>query len=150
MTNENYFKQVELLLNVLPEVGKEKCFALHSGTAINLFVRNMPRLSVDIDLTYLPIEDRHSSLENILTGLSKIEERIHIIMPRVKTSTKSDTSKLLIDHKGTQVKIEVNQTNRGALNEPKKLTLCDKAQEKFEVFCEVPVIEEGQLFGGKI
>jgi hypothetical protein len=50
-----YRRQVTLLLNVLPEVAKEKCFALHGGTAINLFVRDMPRLSVDIDLTYLPI-----------------------------------------------------------------------------------------------
>lgn len=54
---ENYKSQVVLLLNVLPEVAKEECFALHGGTAINLFVRNMPRLSVDIDLTYIPIED---------------------------------------------------------------------------------------------
>ena len=56
-----YKKQVALLLSVMPEVAKEKCFALHGGTAINLFVRNMPRLSVDIDLTYLPIEDRANS-----------------------------------------------------------------------------------------
>src|SRR5882757_4288276 len=53
-----YRQQVSLLLSVLPEVAKEKCFALHGGTAINLFVRNMPRLSVDIDLTYLPIAAR--------------------------------------------------------------------------------------------
>ena len=50
-----YKKQVALLLSVLPEVAKESCFALHGGTAINLFVRDMPRLSVDIDLTYIPI-----------------------------------------------------------------------------------------------
>ena len=52
MLNSAYQKQVRLLLDVLPEVAKEDCFALHGGTAINLFVRNMPRLSVDIDLTY--------------------------------------------------------------------------------------------------
>lgn len=51
---EAYKKQVSLLLDVLPEVAKENCFALHGGTAINLFVRSMPRLSVDIDLTYVP------------------------------------------------------------------------------------------------
>lgn len=49
-----YRQQVSLLLSVLPEVAKEKSFALHGGTAINLFIRDMPRLSVDIDLTYLP------------------------------------------------------------------------------------------------
>lgn len=57
-----YRQQVSLLLSVLPAVAKEKCFALHGGTAINLFVRDMPRLSVDIDLTYLPIEDRITSI----------------------------------------------------------------------------------------
>ena len=56
--NEAYKKQVELLLNVLPEVAKEECFAMHGGTAINLFVRDMPRLSVDIDLTYVEIAER--------------------------------------------------------------------------------------------
>jgi hypothetical protein len=61
----NYKPQVSLLLSVLPEVAKENCFALHGGTAINLFVREMPRLSVDIDLTYVPLKDRETSFENI-------------------------------------------------------------------------------------
>jgi predicted nucleotidyltransferase component of viral defense system len=69
MMNETYKKQVGLLLNVLPEVAKEKCFVLHGGTAINLFVRNMPRLSVDIDLTYIPIEERSISLTHIAEAL---------------------------------------------------------------------------------
>jgi hypothetical protein len=40
-----------LLVEVLPVVAGEPCFALKGGTAINLFVRDLPRLSVDIDLT---------------------------------------------------------------------------------------------------
>ena len=59
-----YYKQVQLLLEVLPFVSKEECFALKGGTAINMFVRDMPRLSVDIDLMYLPIENREISLQN--------------------------------------------------------------------------------------
>jgi hypothetical protein len=62
---ETYAQQVRLLLDVLPEVAKEDCFALHGGTAINLFVLNMPRLSVDIDLTYVYVHDREGSLEAI-------------------------------------------------------------------------------------
>ena len=42
----------------IPFVAAEKEFALKGGTAINLFVRDMPRLSVDIDLTYLPVAPR--------------------------------------------------------------------------------------------
>lgn len=53
-----YKKQVSLLMRVLPVVAQEQCFALKGGTAINLFVRDMPRLSVDIDLAYLHIKPR--------------------------------------------------------------------------------------------
>ena len=72
MIEQKYKRQVNLLLKVLPEVSKESSFALHGGTAINLFVRNMPRLSVDIDLTYLPIESRKISLEKIYQKSIKI------------------------------------------------------------------------------
>ena len=72
----SYNNQVALLLQVLPEVAKETCFALHGGTAINLFIRDMPRLSVDIDLTYIPIEDRETSLRKIVTALSSIKENL--------------------------------------------------------------------------
>ena len=57
-----YYKQVELLVALMPLVGQEKCFALKGGSAINLFVRNLPRLSVDLDLTFLPVKDRAQSL----------------------------------------------------------------------------------------
>jgi len=53
--NEIYRKQVTLLVRIMPLVHKINDFAIHGGTAINLFVKNMPRLSVDIDLTYLPL-----------------------------------------------------------------------------------------------
>ena len=56
--NSPYFKQVQLLVSVLPVVAKQECFALKGGTAINLFVRELPRLSVDIDLVYLPNRER--------------------------------------------------------------------------------------------
>ena len=62
---QDYRKQAELLLEILPEVVKLSCFPLHGGTAINFFVRDMPRLSVDIDLTYTLLEDRNTSLNNI-------------------------------------------------------------------------------------
>lgn len=61
--NRVYERQVRLLLDVLPEVAKERCFAMHGGTAINLFVRDMPRLSVDIDLTYVETFQRNEALD---------------------------------------------------------------------------------------
>jgi hypothetical protein len=61
-------------------VGKEKGFALHGGTAINLFHKNMPQLSVDIDLTYLPIEDRIASIANINRMLNRIKQQIETLV----------------------------------------------------------------------
>ena len=57
MSSQKYKNQVRLLLRFLHSMAQEECFALHGRMAINLFMRNMPRLSVDIDQTYLPIED---------------------------------------------------------------------------------------------
>ena len=74
--NQAYLKQASLLLDVLPEVAKETCFAMHGGTAINLFVRNMPRLSVDIDLTYINFSERDDALKEINTALSRIKQRV--------------------------------------------------------------------------
>jgi len=64
----SYYRQVQLLIRLFPIIGREPCFALKGGTALNLFVRDMPRLSVDIDLVYLPIEDRDTTLKNVLCG----------------------------------------------------------------------------------
>jgi predicted nucleotidyltransferase component of viral defense system len=136
MATEIYRTQVALLLDVLPEVAKETRFALHGGTAINLFIRNMPRLSVDIDLTYLPIEDRKTSLQHINEDLSRINENVSTVLPKARISLVQETSKLLISNQGAQVKLEVNQTNRGALHEPTNTVLCEKAQEEFEKIME--------------
>ena len=150
MMIETYRGQVSLLRSVLPEIAKEKCFALHGGTAINLFVREMPRLSVDIDLTYLPIEDRQNSLDNIVDALERIKGRILTTLPKTKVQNQKEISKLQISHRGFQIKIEVNQTNRGVLSDPIEYQLCEKAQDQFDAFCSIAVVPLSQLYGGKI
>ncbi|WP_163516986.1 nucleotidyl transferase AbiEii/AbiGii toxin family protein [Gelidibacter japonicus] len=146
----NYKQQVSLLLQVLPEVVKEPVFALHGGTAINLFVRDLIRLSVDIDLTYIPIEDRKTSFKNIIDGLDRIKTKLEKILPEATITLKRETLKLQITAVKAQIKIEVNQINRGVVDETVTLPLCEKAQEEFDVFCAVPVVPLGQLYGGKI
>ncbi len=145
-----YKKQVALLLSVLPEVAKEKSFALHGGTAINLFVREMPRLSVDIDLTYIPIEDRDTSLANIRMALAKIKTRIEKVVPDVRVIDRSERGKLQISEAGTVIKLEVNLVGRGTLADPVEMPLCLRAQEEFEVFCSIQTVPFEQLYGGKI
>lgn len=145
-----YRQQVALLLSVLPEVAKEKCFAVHGGTAINFFVRDMPRLSVDIDLTYLPIEDRETFLKNIAEALERIKASLEKIIPGVHITPRLGAGKLQISANKVDIKLEVNLVNRGALADPKEMPLCEKAQNEFEAFLTMPVVPVGQLFGGKI
>lgn len=73
--NKEYAEKVEVLLRLLPIVMDEKVFAVHGGSAINLFVRDLPRYSVDIDLTYIPLEGREESLEHINNHLMSIVDK---------------------------------------------------------------------------
>lgn len=82
--DERYRQQVELLVRTLPSVAAETVFALKGGTAINLFVRDLPRLSVDIDLTYLPVKPRNDSLSEIEETLQRIGNSISQSLPDVK------------------------------------------------------------------
>lgn len=145
-----YEKQVRLLLQILPEVAKETVFALHGGTGINLFVRNMPRLSVDVDLTYIPIEDRKTSLTNILQGLNAIAGNIQRIIPQANTDIKEEEAKLIVRVGSVIMKIEVSVMNRGLWGDPETRLLCTKAQDTYEAFCEMRTVSLGQLYGGKI
>lgn len=78
---DRYRSQVALLIRILPFVAEEPDFALKGGTAINLFVRDMPRLSVDIDLTYLPVQDRKASLAAIDAAMKRIAALIERGIP---------------------------------------------------------------------
>ncbi|WP_461532473.1 nucleotidyl transferase AbiEii/AbiGii toxin family protein [Sinomicrobium sp.] len=146
----NYKLQVSLLLQVLPEVAKEPVFAIHGDTAINLFVRDMPRLSVDIDLTYIPIADRETSFKQIIERLGYLKTKIEKILPEAEVSLRPKILKLQLTAANAQIKIEVNQINRGVMDQTVTLPLCETAQVEFDAFCAVPVVPFGQLYGGKI
>lgn len=153
--NETYLNQVKLLLRVLPIIGKEDSLAIKGGTAINLFFRDMPRLSVDIDLTYLPIADRESSLQDITNILNRIKDDIKKTIPRASVNTRklSNTeflSGLLIQGDGVHVKVEVNTTIRGSVHPPVKLSLSNKASELFEMDVEILSLSFEDVYAGKI
>jgi hypothetical protein len=106
-----YIRQTELLLRVLPYIHERGVFALHGGTAINLFYDEMPRLSVDIDLTYLPIENRESDLEGIKSNLEEIAAALRRVVPGIQVTNPNHLMgeyKLFCNLKGVQVKLEVN------------------------------------------
>ena len=152
--HEVYRNQVRLLLSVLPLVAQEKGFALKGGTAINLFDRDFPRLSVDIDLTYLFFDDRAMALANIAATLArlkgKIEGAISGITVTLVAQGDGTEAKLHCQHQGAQVKIEVNTTMRGHLFAPRPMACSEKVQEEFGVFVEATVVSQGELYGGKI
>ena len=107
-----YRNQVALLIRALPSVAMEECFAMKGGTAINLFIRDLPRLSVDIDLTYLPVQDRAASLAAIDAAMLRIAERITEAVrgTRVTPSRSRENviTKLLVRSDSAQIKIEVS------------------------------------------
>lgn len=149
--NSEYAKKVEILLKMIPLVTEEGVFAVHGGSAINLFVRNLPRYSVDIDLTYIPLEDRNLSLAHINEHLSSITRNAKKIFPGMHIVEKPDTCKLLCEYHGRQIKIEVNQTKRGIIGgEVIRKPVCDKVQEEFGLYCETDIVPMTLLYGGKI
>ncbi|MDR1582854.1 MAG: nucleotidyl transferase AbiEii/AbiGii toxin family protein [Prevotellaceae bacterium] len=151
---DSYEKQVALLLDVMPDITAEKNFAIHGGTAINLFHLNMPRMSVDIDLTFIPFsENRNSDLDRIREALQAIMAKIKVRLPQVTfpdSQRALSELKLLCATADAMIKIEVNQINRGLIVEPSTMPLCENAQIKFNRFCEARTVSVGQLWGGKI
>lgn len=148
--NNLYKEKVHLLLRIIPIVMEEDCFAIHGGTAINLFVNDLLRLSVDIDLTYIPLEDRASSLTHINESLLRIADKVKKRL-KVNVIPRPDLCKLTCEWRGCQVKIEVNQTKRGIIGgEPHVLPLCRKAQDLFGMEVEARIVPLTLLYGGKI
>lgn len=151
MYNPVFARKVELLLKLMPFVMNEGVFAVHGGTAINLFVKDMPRYSVDIDLTYMPLAGREESLKDINAHLQSIIQHALPQLPGLHVVPNYDTCKLLCEYHGYQVKVEVNQTKRGLMGgEAKTLPLCEKAQEEFGLYCEATIVPPTLLYGGKI
>ena len=146
-----YRAQVDLLIRCLPAVAKVREFALKGGTAINLFHHNMPRLSVDIDLTFLPVTNRKTALSKIRSQLAMIAEEIRRTIPQVQVQlTKGDTPKLIVATSEARVKVEPSTVMRGSLLPPIERDLCPKAQDQYELFVHVQRLATEDLYGGKL
>ncbi|ESQ89780.1 nucleotidyl transferase AbiEii/AbiGii toxin family protein [Asticcacaulis benevestitus] len=142
---------MKLLLEILPFVAEEACFALKGGTAINLFEWDLPRLSVDIDLTYLPTGRREEALASISEALGRIKTRIEdkLKPTRVTLVPQKDglEAKLHRQRLRTQIKVEVNPVFRGHLLPIRSTSCSEKVQGMFGRFVETPVVSRGELFG---
>ncbi|KAB2310969.1 nucleotidyl transferase AbiEii/AbiGii toxin family protein [Betaproteobacteria bacterium SCN2] len=152
--DELYHRQVALLVQTIPLVAEERCFALKGGTAINLFIRDMPRLSVDIDLTYLPIAGRAESLNEVDAAMKRIAERIESGIPSARTAlSKLDredcVSKVIVRANGVQIKLEVTPVTRGCVYEPETKSVSPVVEGEFG-YAEIQVVSFPDLYAGKI
>lgn len=152
----NYRNQVSLLLTVLPEVSKLDQFVLKGGTAINFFIRDFPRLSVDIDLIYLPLEGREDTLLGVENGLCQIRDTLSDkffginVRENINKKTKTIT-RLDVIGNDALVKIEPNLILRGTVFEPSKMDISQLVQDNFGVsIVGVPVANMADLYGGEI
>lgn len=154
MKDTGYFKQAKLLLQVLPYLEKSGHFALKGGTAINLFLRDMPRLSVDIDLTYLPVNPREEALADISRSLKEVAVQIkRVLGARVdeKTLPRTDyTVKMTVRHSEATIKVEPNLVLRGTIYPPVQAKLCKKAEEMFGLSVSTKIMSLADIYGGKI
>ena len=153
-TREDYRRQVALLIRVLPFVAEQQVFALKGGTAINLFVRDLPRLSVDIDLTYLPVAGRPESLADIDAAMKRIAEHVRKGLPESRVqeaalANEGAVNKLFVRDRDVQVKTEVTPVARGCVYEPERRTVSARVEEEFG-FAENQVVSFADLYAGKI
>lgn len=149
-----YLQQVKLLARLLISVNREKDFALKGGTAINLFIRDLPRLSIDIDLTYLPLQNRKDSLQNIEKALLRIQTDIERhnrgVVINQKRAKNQQLQKLIVGQV-ERIKIEPNEVLRGSLHPPQLRSLSPKAQELLGLSTgDIQTLSFEDLYAGKI
>ncbi len=149
---KEYLAQVELLLKVLPIVKEFDFFALKGGTAINLFIRNIPRLSVDIDLVYLLIDSRDVAFKNINDALKRICTEISNsgdLQARLKFNSQN-MGKIFVNNAVAQIKIEPSYNLRGTLYDTAEYPLCPMAVERFGDDYSINIVSLPDLYAGKI
>jgi hypothetical protein len=152
--SETCRKQATLLVRVIPLIAEEACFALKGGTAINLFVRDMPRLSVDIDLTYLPVADRPTSLAAVNAAMRSIGNRIQkgirgaTITPAI-LNRENIINKHFVEAEGVRIKIEVTPVLRGCVYDPEMRSVSPTVEARFG-FAKIQVVSFADLYAGKL
>lgn len=153
MVHDGYVEQVRLLVRVLPVVAEETRFALKGGTAINLFYRDLPRLSVDIDLTYLPIQNRAESLAEIDGAMDQIaagiERRMKSAQVRRVAGGGGGATRILVRLGRAEIKIETSPVTRGVVHAPEIRQIGEAAQDRFG-YAQIQVVSFEDLFGGKL
>lgn len=148
-----YLDTARLLTQVAPLVFVDDTFALKGGTAINLFVRDMPRLSVDLDLVFpdytLP---RAQALARINEAIRQAAARLNKLgfQTHIPAAAEAGETKLLVRRGGIEVKVEVNFVMRGTVHPVRRASLTPAARDVLLANLEIPVVSLEDLYGGKL
>jgi predicted nucleotidyltransferase component of viral defense system len=148
-----YLDVVRLLVRVAPVVFSVPGFALKGGSAINLFIRDLPRLSVDLDLVFTDhTVDRDQALATISSGVHTIAERAQAmgLQTHVPLRQNRDEAKLLIRQGRIEVKIEINQVLRGTLLPVGTVRMTPAARDQLKADLRLPVLAMEELYAGKL
>jgi hypothetical protein len=151
--NQEYVDTVRLLLAIAPAVFQSPRFALKGGTALNLFLHDMPRLSVDIDVVFTDHTlDRETALRAIAADLKAAKSAISVLgyHANLPTTKDGDDVKLFVESDGLQIKVEVNFVFRGTVLPVARRSLMPIAQELFTTDITLPVLDPSELYGGKL
>lgn len=150
--NSKYLEQVSTLIDIIPFIASDQKFALKGGTAINMFLLDMPRLSIDIDLCYLPLAPRDQALREIGEFVKSLSLKINSL--GFKTTEKRTLdgyeSALFISSKTADVKVEINLVVRGCVYKPILRPLVETAKSTFKRDAEILCLDSNDLFAGKI
>lgn len=151
--NQVYLDTARLLTQVAPLVFADDAFALKGGTAINLFVRDMPRLSVDLDLVFADHTlAREEALGRINRAIRSAGERLKKrgFQTHVATVAGAGETKLFVRREKLEVKVEVNFVLRGTVHPVRSASLAAKAREVLQADLELPLLSLEDLYGGKL
>lgn len=151
--NQTYLDTARLLTQIAPFVFADGTFALKGGTAINLFIRDMPRLSVDLDLVFpdhsLP---RDAALARINDAIRQSAERLNTRGFQTHAVATADVgeTKLMVRRGKIEVKVEVNFVMRGTVQPVRTAALTPAARDTLLAELEIPVVSLEDVYGGKL
>jgi predicted nucleotidyltransferase component of viral defense system len=153
-TLEKVYRLADILefLNTEPKLkGK---LALKGGTAINLTIFNLPRLSVDIDLDYLVNDSKEEMFHNreiINTALARFMEFSgYNLSPKSKKPHSLDSwiyEYVNLGRNKDNIKIEINYSLRAHVFPAQEMRI---ATEHFESEYKLNCLNAIEIFGSKI
>jgi len=151
--NALYLATARLLTEIAPVVCESGSFALKGGTAINLFLREMPRLSVDLDLVFtdhrLPRADALAAINEALRAARTQLTKRGLKVRAVSAADMGET-KLLVQRDDLVVKIEVNTVIRGTVHPTQTMALTASASDALLADLELPLLSPEDIYGGKL